>query len=185
MYFSFKCHPILIFGCVIFTGERTHTCSTCHKKFTSIYNLRDHEKRHTKEFACFCPICPNNSMGFYKKVYMEKHMERAHGERPQAPRQRRAKQQPKRNIDVDNTPSTSNSSGSSNYSEEINQHQVIPPVPILHFQQQQQQQQQQHPNFRFVQQPMPPMAHSSQHLYDRCETLQLLFSVFTIWYRAV
>jgi len=50
----------------------------CDKKFTTIFNLRDHERRHTKNYTCYCPYCPEKTVGFYKQVYLNQHVKKVH-----------------------------------------------------------------------------------------------------------
>jgi len=52
----------------------------CDKKFTTIFNLRDHERRHLKNYTCYCPYCPEKTVGFYKQVYLNEHVKKAHGD---------------------------------------------------------------------------------------------------------
>ncbi|KAH3863003.1 zinc finger protein 37-like [Dreissena polymorpha] len=55
------------------------SCEVCGKMFVRVATLKDHVRRHRKEFTFFCNTC---GKGFYKKSGMEEHMRVHTGDKP-------------------------------------------------------------------------------------------------------
>lgn len=55
------------------------SCEVCGKMFMRVATLKDHVRRHTKDFTHFCEIC---NKGFYRKYGLDEHMRVHTGDKP-------------------------------------------------------------------------------------------------------
>lgn len=60
-------------------SELNLSCEVCGKLFLRVATLKDHVRRHRKEFTCFCNVCDK---GFYRKYGLEEHMRVHTGDKP-------------------------------------------------------------------------------------------------------
>lgn len=60
-------------------SELNLSCEICGKLFLRVATLKDHVRRHRKEFTCFCTVC---NKGFYRKYGLEEHMRVHTGDKP-------------------------------------------------------------------------------------------------------
>jgi uncharacterized Zn-finger protein len=60
-------------------SELNLSCEICGKMFLRVATLKDHVRRHKKEFTCFCTIC---NKGFYRKYSLAEHMRVHTGDKP-------------------------------------------------------------------------------------------------------
>ncbi|MCL4169592.1 UNVERIFIED_CONTAM: hypothetical protein GTU68_033072 [Idotea baltica] len=57
------------------TGERPHSCSLCHARFTEKISLVRHMRTHTGEKPYACPSC---SRSFAYKLTLNNHFDKFH-----------------------------------------------------------------------------------------------------------
>ena len=50
VFFTLECVDNVV---LLFSGEKSHECEICSKKFTQLSSLRSHIKIHTGKFFCF------------------------------------------------------------------------------------------------------------------------------------